>query len=114
VKILAGLERADSGTIEIGGSQVRLRSPTQSLQAGVAYVTQELSIVARSRRREYLPRRHWRPPDLDSGRLDERVRPFLELVGLGHIPSSTPAGSCRSPSSNWSKSPACCRATHAS
>src|SRR5258708_12880026 len=46
VKILAGLERADSGTIEIDGQPVRLRSPNQSLQAGVAYVTQELSIVA--------------------------------------------------------------------
>src|SRR5262245_48112057 len=46
VKILAGLERPDSGTVEIAGQQVRIRTPHQSLQAGVAYVTQELSIIA--------------------------------------------------------------------
>src|SRR5580698_5374023 len=46
VKILAGLERADTGTIEIDGQSVRLRSPGQALHAGVAYVTQELSIIA--------------------------------------------------------------------
>ena len=45
VKILAGLERADAGDVEIEGQPIRLRSPSHSLQAGVAYVTQELSIV---------------------------------------------------------------------
>ena len=46
VKILAGLEQPDSGQIEIAGRPVRLRNPSQSLQAGVAYVTQELSIIS--------------------------------------------------------------------
>lgn len=45
VKVLSGLERLDSSTIKIGGQPVRLRSPAASLHAGVAYVTQELSIV---------------------------------------------------------------------
>src|SRR3984957_798531 len=43
VKILAGLEHPDAGQVEIGGRPARLRDPSQSLQAGVAYVTQEIS-----------------------------------------------------------------------
>jgi ribose transport system ATP-binding protein len=94
VKILAGLERADSGTIEIGGEAVRLRSPSQSLQAGVAYVTQELSIVAPLSVAENicLGGSH-QSPIWTNRRLDKWVRPFLQSVGLDHVPSSTPAGS---------------------
>jgi ribose transport system ATP-binding protein len=93
VKILAGLERPDAGTIEIGGETVRLRSPTQSLHAGVAYVTQELSIIAPLSVAENIclgggdQDRIW-----SSRRLDRRVRRFLDLVGLGAIDSATPAG----------------------
>jgi ribose transport system ATP-binding protein len=93
VKILAGLERPDAGTIEIGDETVRLRSPTQSLHAGVAYVTQELSIVAALSVAENIclggGDRHgiW-----SSRRLDRKVRRFLALVGLGDIDSATAAG----------------------
>jgi ribose transport system ATP-binding protein len=93
VKILAGLERADSGTIEIGGQPVRLRSPGQSLQAGVAYVTQELSIVAPLSVAENIclgdtdRRLIW-----TNRRLAERVKPYLELVGLGSVDPATVAG----------------------
>jgi ABC-type sugar transport system ATPase subunit len=94
VKILAGLERADAGTIEIGGEHVRLRSPGQSLHAGVAYVTQELSIVGPLSVAENIclgggdQSAIW-----TGGRLRERVKPFLDLVGLGSIDCAAPAGS---------------------
>src|SRR5580658_4886911 len=45
VKLLAGLERPDSGTIAIDGQPIRLRSPHQALHAGIAYASQELSII---------------------------------------------------------------------
>ena len=92
VKILAGLEHADSGTIEIGGQAVKLRSPGQSLQAGVAYVTQELSIVGALSVAENIclgaadARMLW-----TAKRLARKVRPHLALVGLDDIDPSVPA-----------------------
>ena len=94
VKILAGLERADGGAVEIEGLPIRLRSPGHSLQAGVAYVTQELSIVGPlsvaeniclgGRELEVIWTRT---------RLANQVKPFLALVGLESIDPSVPAGS---------------------
>ena len=94
VKILAGLERADAGAVEIEGQPIRLRSPSHSLQAGVAYVTQELSIVGPlsvaeniclgGRGQEVVWTR---------ARLADQVKPFLALVGLELIDPSVPAGS---------------------
>ena len=46
VKILAGVHRPDSGTLEIGGSSVRtLRSPRRAAMAGIATVFQEVLVV---------------------------------------------------------------------
>jgi len=92
VKILAGLERPDSGTIELGGHPVKLRSPGQSLQAGVAYVTQELSIVGALSVAENIclggdSRAIW-----TAKRLADQVRPHLALVGLGEVDPAMPAG----------------------
>ena len=44
VKILAGIYKPDEGTVEIDGSPVAFSSPTQSIQAGVGVVHQELSL----------------------------------------------------------------------
>ncbi len=92
VKILAGLERPDSGTIEIDGRAVRFRSPHQSLHAGVAYVTQELSIISALSVAENICLGGNTSPIWTSGQLSQRVRPYLELVGLGDIDPSMPAG----------------------
>lgn len=94
VKILAGLERADAGSVEIEGQPIRLRSPSHSLQAGVAYVTQELSIVGPLSVAENIclggraQEAVW-----TRARLAEQVKPFLTLVGLDSIDPSVPAGS---------------------
>ncbi|MBV9634011.1 MAG: sugar ABC transporter ATP-binding protein [Methylobacteriaceae bacterium] len=94
VKILAGLERPDAGTIEIGGEIVTLRSPGQSLRAGVAYVTQELSIISSLSIAENIclgggdDHFVW-----TQARLAAKVRPFLALVGLGDIDPGLAAGS---------------------
>jgi ABC-type Fe3+/spermidine/putrescine transport system ATPase subunit len=45
VKILAGLEQPDSGSIIIDGREWRLHSAGQARAAGVGYVAQELSII---------------------------------------------------------------------
>jgi len=93
VKILAGLERPDTGTIHIDGKDVRLRTPQQSLAAGVAYVTQELSIISALSVAENIclgGQAH--NPIWTASSLAERVKPFLELVGLGDIDPGMPAG----------------------
>ena len=93
VKILAGLEREDAGRIEIGGHAVRIRSPRQSLQAGVAYVAQELSIVGALSVAENIciggttEGAIWNPR-----RLAASVRPYLSLVGLGDVDPGMLAG----------------------
>jgi ABC-type sugar transport system ATPase subunit len=92
VKILAGLERPDSGAIEIDGRAVRFRSPHQSLHAGVAYVTQELSIISALSVAENICLGGNTSPIWTGGQLAQRVRPYLDLVGLGDIDPSMPAG----------------------
>ncbi len=93
VKILAGLERPDSGTIEIAGEQVRLRTPHQSLHAGVAYVTQELSIISALSVAENICLGGDFNPIWTSGHLAAQVKPYLALVGLEDIDPAMPAGS---------------------
>jgi ribose transport system ATP-binding protein len=94
VKILAGLERPDTGAIEIDGQSIRLRTPSQSLQAGVAYVTQELSIIGPLSVAENICLGGGeRDPIWTERRLTERVRPFLGRVGLDNMDPMTPAGS---------------------
>ncbi|MEA4870934.1 MAG: sugar ABC transporter ATP-binding protein [Christensenella sp.] len=43
IKLLAGVEQADEGTIELFGEKVFFRSPEEALRAGVGVVYQELS-----------------------------------------------------------------------
>jgi ribose transport system ATP-binding protein len=93
VKILAGLEHPDAGQIEIGGRPARLRNPSQSLQAGVAYVTQELSIIsALSVAENICLGGRSQNPIWTASALAQRVKPYLELVGLGDIDPGITAG----------------------
>jgi ribose transport system ATP-binding protein len=45
MRILAGEERADHGTIAIKGEEVRFSSPRQALERGIARMPQELTLV---------------------------------------------------------------------
>jgi ribose transport system ATP-binding protein len=44
VKILAGIEQPDSGTIRLRGEEIRLANPRAAIAAGIATVHQELSL----------------------------------------------------------------------
>jgi ABC-type sugar transport system ATPase subunit len=93
VKVLAGLAWPDAGTIEMGGKPIKIRSPQQSLQAGIAYVTQELSIVpVLSVAENICLGSRGGTPVWTAARLAARVKPFLRMVGLDDIDPSTPAG----------------------
>ena len=94
VKILAGLEHPDSGQIEIGGRPVRsadARSvPASRRRLRHPGAQHHLRAV---RRRKHLPGRPIAESDLDRlGRLAQRVKPYLELVGLGDIDPGMSAG----------------------
>ncbi|KRV51288.1 ABC transporter ATP-binding protein [Wenjunlia vitaminophila] len=45
IKIIAGLHQHDGGTYEIDGEQVRLNSPREALDRGIATVYQDLAVV---------------------------------------------------------------------
>ncbi|MEU1282966.1 ATP-binding cassette domain-containing protein [Kitasatospora sp. NPDC005856] len=45
IKIIAGLHRHDEGTFTVGGEEVRLDSPRQALDRGIATVYQDLAVV---------------------------------------------------------------------
>ena len=45
IKVLSGVQRHDSGIVEIGGRRVAFQSPAQSRKAGITVVYQELSLV---------------------------------------------------------------------
>ncbi len=86
VKILAGIEPADAGTIEIAGQPVTIRSPRHSQAAGVAYVAQELSIVESLSVAENVFLGDTAAGLFRSPRsLSVKARPFLLKVGLDHV-----------------------------
>jgi ribose transport system ATP-binding protein len=45
IRILAGVESADGGTLKLFGEEKSFRSPAESRAAGLAVVYQELSLV---------------------------------------------------------------------
>lgn len=86
VKILAGIEPADGGTIEIAGSPLHIRSPRQARAAGVGYVAQELSIVESLSVAENVFLGDDSLGNFRSARdLAIRAKPYLQRVGLDHV-----------------------------
>jgi len=86
VKILAGLEIPQAGTIEIDGHTKHIRSPRDSHAAGIGYVAQELSIVPSLPVYENVFLGDNTLGILRTPRvLAKKAKPFLESVGLGNI-----------------------------
>lgn len=86
VKILAGIEPSESGTIEIAGKAVSIRSPEQARAAGVGYVAQELSIIDSLSVAENVFLGDTSIGIMRSAsRLAEMARPYLARVGLDYV-----------------------------
>lgn len=82
IKVLAGLTSLDSGTIEIDGVCVDVSSPSKARRAGIAMVTQEMSLIPTLTAAENVFQGSdvsgsWKP-----SRLDRLAAPHLDLVGL--------------------------------
>jgi ribose transport system ATP-binding protein len=90
VKILAGIHRPDSGTIELEGAAY---SDLVGVKAPVAVVQQELSLVPTMSAAENVFLGHLSRSQLQSHRrLVRDARPFLEQAGLPDLDAATPAG----------------------
>jgi ABC-type sugar transport system ATPase subunit len=90
VKILSGVVRRDSGTIEVGGRHADYTNPREAAAHGIAIVSQELSLfpdlsVAENLFPADLPRRGGL---LDLRRMGELARPVLSELGfdLSNLP----------------------------
>jgi ribose transport system ATP-binding protein len=91
VKVLSGLVRPDSGTIEIDGSPAELYPSARSQAAGVAVVHQEYSSVPTLTVAENLVLGQAGVPALWlPHRLNARARELLAPVGLEHLDPRTP------------------------
>jgi ribose transport system ATP-binding protein len=94
VKILAGLEQPDEGTIELDGEAVSLHGAGASHAHGIAVVTQELSLVPTLSAAENVFIGGGRFAGAWSRRrLVRAARPYLEEVGLDALDAARPAES---------------------
>ena len=86
VKILAGMYKPDRGRISLAGRPVEFSGTTQSEQAGIAVVQQELSLVPTLSIADNVflgdTRRGWRAAPRAQA---QAAAPFLNQVGLGGL-----------------------------
>ncbi len=90
MKILAGVQRADSGEVMLDGRPVELRNVHDALRAGIALIHQELNLadnldVAAN---IFLGREPLKRGLMDTGRMRREARVFLEAVGLEVDPAT--------------------------
>jgi monosaccharide-transporting ATPase len=84
IKILAGVQRRDSGSIQLDGRPFDARTPLQAQRAGIAVVHQEVQLcpnltVAENLLAGRLPRRWW---GIDWTRTHREAEGALERLGL--------------------------------
>ncbi|SEE32640.1 sugar ABC transporter ATP-binding protein [Ruania alba] len=94
IKILAGAEHADSGTIEIDGDPVTIESTGAALDLGVQTVYQEPQLFGELTVAEnfFVGREITSGPVIDWRRQAPRMFELLELVGLDRDLAATPIG----------------------
>ena len=84
MKIIAGAERPDSGSMHLAGGPVKFGSPAQARAQGIGIVYQELSLVSTMSIGENVLLGRWatRGPGVDVARTEHDARRYLEQVGL--------------------------------
>ncbi|WP_441249055.1 ATP-binding cassette domain-containing protein [Kitasatospora sp. McL0602] len=94
IKIIAGLHRHDEGRYLIGGEEVRLDSPRQALDRGIATVYQDLAVVPLMPvwRNFFLGAELGGPFRLDTARMREITRDALARMGVELADVDQPIG----------------------
>jgi ribose transport system ATP-binding protein len=95
MKIIAGVHRPDTGTIELDGTQISFPTPLDAQRAGVATVFQEFNLLPDRSVAEnvYLGREPRRRGLVDRRRLHADTTRLLDDLGLAGIESWTRVGS---------------------
>jgi rhamnose transport system ATP-binding protein len=95
IKIVAGVETADTGTVEFDGAEVRIHSTTDAMALGIATVYQEPQLFAELTVSEniFIGREVRRQGRVDWAAQNARVVELLELLGLPARYATVPVGS---------------------
>ena len=94
MRVLAGALKPDSGTMTLGNQEYNPKSSVDARKAGVAMIHQELTIAPHLSVLENVllgvepVRGGW----INRGASEDRAKPALEALGLGHVPLDQPAG----------------------
>ncbi|WP_017558169.1 sugar ABC transporter ATP-binding protein [Nocardiopsis baichengensis] len=95
MKILAGVHRADAGTVELGGARVDFDHPVRAREAGVATVFQEFNLLPERTVAENVflgrePRGRGLRAGVDARAMEEETGRLLEELGLTALSPRTP------------------------
>ena len=88
MKILAGVQAQDSGTIAVDGKPVAFENVAAALRSGVALIHQELNLASNLDvgANIFLGREPLRMGLIDRRAIDQQARKYLEMVGLNVEP----------------------------
>ncbi|MFF5991643.1 sugar ABC transporter ATP-binding protein [Prauserella flavalba] len=92
MKILAGVHRPDSGSVELGGSEATFGSPREAQAAGISIVHQEFNLLGDRTVAEnvYLGREPVRRGQVDRRRMEADTAELLDGLGERGISPRTP------------------------
>jgi ABC-type sugar transport system ATPase subunit len=95
LKVLAGVHRQDSGTIEVDGAEVSFAGPADATKAGIAIIHQEFTLLPHRTVAEnvYLGREPLRRLQVDRRRMVADTRELLDWLGEDGIDPTTPVSS---------------------
>jgi ribose transport system ATP-binding protein len=89
LKTLFGIYKPDSGSLSLGGQVVALSSPKDAQDRGLAMIHQELALIPELTVAQNVLLGNEGREVLNYARMETRVQPFLDQVGLS-VPPGTP------------------------
>ncbi|KAF1021701.1 MAG: Ribose import ATP-binding protein RbsA [Paracidovorax wautersii] len=94
MKVLCGIYQPDAGSIEVEGRPATIRSTADAEALGIGIIHQELNLIPQLSVMEnlFLGREPSRFGFVDSRRMREQARHWLQRVGAGHIDPDAEAG----------------------
>src|ERR1700712_3564025 len=90
MKIIAGIYQPDAGEIRLKGNRIRIETPLDALEAGIAMIHQELNLMAHMTVAEniWIRREPLRFGFVDHRELNRRTRALFDHLGIDVDPTS--------------------------